>query len=204
MVNAPTDEQLLAEYVGGDAASFELLVRRYARDLFQFALRFTGHSVAAEDVVQETLLQLHSSAAKFDPKRRLKPWLFTIAANKARDQIRRRTRKREVPIDAYIDGQSDASQRFIDLFAADTEPGDVHLASDEKRQVVKDVVDTLPQKLREVLVLAYYHRFPYREIAEVLDIPLGTVKSRLHAAVAQFAGQYEEATQQSTRGETEP
>ena len=119
-MDTPTDEKLLRDYLRGKAGSFELLVRRHTQELFQFVVRFTGDSVAAEDVVQESLLQVHTSAATFDPARRFKPWLFTIAANKARDSLRRRTRRREVPFDATIGGEeSESGGKFLDLLATD-------------------------------------------------------------------------------------
>jgi RNA polymerase sigma-70 factor (ECF subfamily) len=106
-VQAPTDEQLLEEYLQGKTASFELLVRRHASELYQFAVRFTGDAMAAEDVVQETFLQVHHSAGDFDRSRRFKPWLFTIAANKARDHLRRLSRRREVSFEAQIGNDSE-------------------------------------------------------------------------------------------------
>ena len=200
-VHAPTDEQLLREYVAGKTAGFELLVRRHAQELHQFALRFTGNSVAAEDIVQETFLQVHTSAASFDPTRRFKPWLFTIAANKARDALRRRNRRRELPFEAQVASRDDDAQRFIDLLSSDAEAPDEDLLLDERRKIVKAAVEAMPPRLREVLILAYYHRFPYKEIAEVVDIPLGTVKSRLHAAVAGFREGYENLIKQRSQGE---
>ncbi|MGB0716993.1 MAG: RNA polymerase sigma factor [Phycisphaerae bacterium] len=188
-----TDEQLLSDYVDGNPASFELLVRRHARELHTFAIRFTGNAVAAEDVVQETFLQIHSSASTFDTSRRLKPWIFTIAANKARDYLRRRNRKRELPFDAHVDGDELESHRFVQLFQDSGDPPDSDLSVEEKRRLVRDVVDGIPPKFREVLILSYFHRFAYRDIADVLGVPLGTVKSRLHAAIAQFSKGYEEA-----------
>lgn len=201
-MGAPTDEHLLAEYVKGDAAGFELLVRRHARELHQFALRFTMNGAAADDVVQETFLQLHTSAGTFDPKRRFKPWLFTIAANKARDYLRRRTRKREMPLDAHVDSESASGQRFVDLFSADADTPDTDLRVEERRRLVRDAIEQLNPRLREVLILGYYHRFPYKDIAEILDVPLGTVKSRLHAAVSAFATAYEQ-TVRAHAGERE-
>lgn len=188
-----TDEQLLADYVGGNAGSFELLVRRHARELHQFALRFTGNAVAAEDVVQETFLQVHSSSSSFDAGRRLKPWMFTIAANKARDHLRRRHRKRELPFDAHVDGDTGGGSRFVQLFEDTGEPPEQGLSLEERRRLIRDVVDQIPPKFREVLILSYFHRFAYRDIAEILALPLGTVKSRLHAAIAHFSTGYEEA-----------
>ena len=181
-MNAPTDETLLQDYLDGEAAGFELLVRRHAQELHQFILRFTGDSVAAEDVVQEAFLQVHNSAREFDPTRRFKPWLFTIAANKARDYLRKVSRRREVPFDAHVGNEGEAGQRFIDLLSGKDVLPDENLVLDEKRRFARGIMETMPTKLSEVLILAYYHRFPYREIAEIVGIPLGTVMSRLHAA----------------------
>ena len=192
-MDAPTDQKLLQEYLDGKAGSFELLVRRHTRELYQFVLRFTGDSVAAEDVVQETFLQVYSSARTFDPHRRFKPWLFTIAANKARDALRRRNRRHEVPFDANIGDENETGRRFVDLLSAEDTTPDEALLADEKRQAVRGVVESMPDNLSEVLILAYYHRFPYKEIGEIVGIPLGTVKSRLHAAVVCFGKRYREA-----------
>lgn len=199
-MKAPTDEMLLHDYMQGDSASFELLVRRHATELFRFARRLTGNASAAADVVQETFFQIHISADRFDLSRRFKPWLFTIAANKSRDFLRKRERKREVPLDAQIGGDEDTGCRFVDLLAADYEAPHKALIVEERRRLVKDVVGTMPAKLSAVLILAYYHRFAYKDIAEITGIPLGTVKSRLHAAVAQFGVRYRLAVEEQVRG----
>ena len=201
-MKAPTDETLLREYAAGKVASFELLVRRHARELHRFVLRFTRNAVTADDVVQETFLQVHTSAASFDPGRRFKPWLFTIAANKARDFLRARNRKREVPLDAQVGGdEASSGQRFVELLSGDSAAPDEDMGLEEKRRLVKAVVDDMPANLCEVLILAYYHRFSYKDIAAVVGIPLGTVKSRLHAAVAEFGERYR--TAQRIRSDSE-
>lgn len=193
-MEAPTDETLLQEYLNGNTASFELLVRRHAQELHQFTVRFTGNAVAAEDVVQDTFLQVHTSADRFDPARKFKPWLFTIAANKARDFIRRRKRRRELPFEAQMSGDDDG-QRFVTLLSGESDMPDENMALDEKRRGVRAAIDEMPENLTEVLVLAYFHRFPYKEIAEIVGIPLGTVKSRLHSAVVTFDKAYKAAVE---------
>lgn len=190
-VSTPNDEKLFRDYLDGRAEAFELLVRRYTNELFQFVLRFTNDSVAAEDVVQETFLQVHTAADSFDLRRKFKPWLFTIAANKARDHLRRRTRRSELPIDAVIHAADDGGKRFIELLSVDADPVDEQLIVEEKRRAVRTAVEAMPEKLREMLILAYYHHFPYKDIADVVGVPLGTVKSRLHAAVVAFRSAYE-------------
>ena len=97
-----------------------------------------------------------------------------------------------MPIDAPIGGDDDSARRFVDLLSADeTEPDD-GLQMDERRSVVRSVVEEMPANLCEVLILAYFHRFPYKEISEIIGVPLGTVKSRLHAAVVWFGQRYRE------------
>jgi len=192
-VNTPTDEELLAEYVGGQSEGFELLVRRHSQELFRFLVRFTGNAAAAEDIVQEAFLQVHLSAASFDRSRRFKPWLFTIAANKARDMMRSRSRRPEMPLDAQVASGDDEGQRFLDFLADDSHMPSGALEQSEEQDVVRMVLAKLPDHLKEVLILSYYHRFPYKEIADILRVPLGTVKSRLHAAVATFGQSYKSA-----------
>src|SRR5439155_12874356 len=113
-----TDEHLLLAYRQGDRASFPQLMQRYQRELFHFLVRFLGDRAAAEDVFQETFLQVHQSAEQFDTSRRFRPWLFTIAANKARDLIRSQARRPTNPLQASINPGDDESGEFIDLMSS--------------------------------------------------------------------------------------
>lgn len=189
-VPSPSDEQLWLEYLEGQPDRFEALVERHSRELYQFLVRFVGDAAAAEDLVQEAFLQAHLAASTFERGRRFKPWLFTIAANKARDLLRARARRPEMPLDAAIRRDMEEGRRFAD-FLADPSPGpEAPLDEQERSRRVREVISAMPEHLREVLILSYYHRFPYKEIAEILGVPLGTVKSRLHAAVTRFAEAY--------------
>ncbi len=192
-MDKPTDEQLLAGYLSGEPEAFELLVRRHSEELFRFLVRFTGGAATAEDLVQETFLQVHLAASSFDRSRRFRPWLFTIAANKARDLLRSRGRRPEVPLDAHVSGNESEGQRFLDFLADASHAPSTAMEEHEEREFVRSVLAGMPPNLKEVLVLSYFHRFPYKEIADILDVPLGTVKSRLHAAVGQFAQAYKAA-----------
>lgn len=183
-----TDEQLIEQYRHGRGRAFEELIERYRQELFNFLARFLGDRIAAEDVFQETFLQVHVSASTFDVERRFKPWLFTIAANKGRDHMRRRSRRPAAEINAPVPGgEGEDGQTFIDLMQADLPGPEEHLDQTELSERVKAVVQAMPDHLREILLLAYFQQFAYGEIAEVLKIPLGTVKSRLHTAVGTFA-----------------
>ena len=183
----PDDGELLRRYLDGDGDAFAALMERYRKELYNFLVRFTGDAALAEDVFQEAFLQLHISAGAFDPTRRLKPWLFTIAANKARDAMRSRWRRQAAPLDATVGRGEGDRISYADLMPAQIPSPDDAMLNLEVRQAVQKIVDKMPENLRVVLLLSYFHEFPYKEIADMLNVPLGTVKSRLHAAVRYFA-----------------
>jgi RNA polymerase sigma-70 factor (ECF subfamily) len=185
MIDPRTDEDLLADYLDGEVAAFRALVERYHDPLLRFLIRLSGGRAAAEDVFQETFLQVHQSAATFDGSKRFKPWLFTIAANKGRDALRRRQRRPAMSLSAGIDADSERS--FVDLLEIDVPDVSERMDQQELAAAVQRAIDRLTPRLKEVLLLAYFQKLGYQQIAEVLGIPLGTVKSRLHAAVASFA-----------------
>jgi RNA polymerase sigma-70 factor, ECF subfamily len=191
-----SDGELLDRYRRGELHAFETLVERYRRELFNFLFHLTHDANVAEDAFQETFLQIHRSAASFDLQRPFKPWLFTIAANKARDTLRQRQRQQAAPLDARLAG-NDQGATYADLMPADIPPPDAGLANLQTRQAVDKIIAGMPENLRVVLLLCYFQEMPYQAIAEALDVPLGTVKSRLHAAVKYFAQQWAAAAKRA-------
>lgn len=183
----PSDESLLEQYNQGREDVFEQLIGRYERELLNFLVRFMGDRPAAEDVFQESFLQVHLSAKSFDTSRRFKPWLFTIAANKARDAMRKKARRPAAQLDAPVGASAGDGISFVDLLSSEFLVPQEILEKDELRDRVKRTIEDMPEHLREILLLAYFQQFAYSEIADVLEIPLGTVKSRLHTAVGTFA-----------------
>jgi RNA polymerase sigma-70 factor, ECF subfamily len=183
-----TDEKLFEQYRGGDEKAFAQLVQRYETILFNFLLRFLNSSSLAEDVFQETFLQVHLSAETFVSGKKFRPWLYTIAANKARDKLRMKKRQSVFQISSL--DQQGRQDELWDLLISDEITPALMLEQKQTRESVKTAIAAMPEHLREILLLAYFEQLSYKEIAEALDIPLGTVKSRLHAAVAAFAKQY--------------
>lgn len=184
-----TDEELLAQHVAGDRAAMAQLIRRYEKELYAFLQRFVGDATVAEDLFQDTFIQVHRNAAGFDAQRRFRPWVFTIAANKARDYLRANVRKTTQSLNNQT-GDAD-SATFLDLMESDVAPPVQDLTREEDIAQVQAVLEELPEHYREVLLLSFYHQFAYKQMADMLGVPLGTVKSRLHAAVAAFAKAWE-------------
>ena len=185
-----TDEALLAAHIDGDIGAFPELMERYKNDILHFLIRFMGSRAAAEDVFQESFLQIHISAETFDPTRRFKPWLFTIAANKGRDWHRKHSKRTVMSLSQDVGGEGEGA-RFVDLMESDTELPDADLLNSEQINGVRTVVDQMPSHLREILLLSYFQQMSYVQISDSLEIPLGTVKSRLHAAVATFGNAWQ-------------
>lgn len=180
------DEQVFEAFRAEEPGAYRELIERYHDDLLRFLTRMVGDRAAAEDIFQDTFLQVHISAASFDSSRRFRPWLFTIAANKARDYLRKKNRRKTVELSAPIK-KSEPGNSFVDLLEVDVPAPDAAMDLSERDEMVQRALEQLGPALREVLLLAYFQRLSYAQIAEDLGIPLGTVKSRMHSAVASFA-----------------
>jgi RNA polymerase sigma-70 factor, ECF subfamily len=193
------DQELVDLYRRGREAAFTELLHRYERELFHFLIRYVSQRAAAEDVFQDTCLQIHVSIDSFDINRPFKPWLFTIARNKALDYLRRNKQKPTARLNATVD-DDDEGRQFLDLIDAQLPEPDEMAQKRENRELVREVVASLPTSMREILVLAYFHALPYKDVARMLNIPLGTVKSRLHAAVGTFAQRWKEVRGEEGQG----
>lgn len=184
-----TDEELLLGYRDrGDRGAFDELVHRYERELFGYLRHYLGDADMAEDVFQQTFLQVHLKCSQFDSDRKVRPWLYTVATHQAIDLQRRNHRHRMVSLDRSVGGKSgDDENGLIDLLGgSELEPSD-EAESAEMRDQVRAAVDSLPEQTKQVVVLVYFQGLKYREAAEILSIPVGTIKSRLHAAIRKLS-----------------
>jgi RNA polymerase sigma-70 factor (ECF subfamily) len=188
-----TDAELFVRYVAGEESAFREIINRYKNSLYAFLRNFLNQQDLIEDVFQETFIQLYASRDSFDPSRPLRPWLFTIAANKAKDALRKQHRTAAIPIGAIADSQEMSFDDVLDALTSDeTMPYD-ELEGNEASSQVRQVIADMPENLREILILAYFNKFSYKQMAEILSIPIGTVKSRLHTAVGRFAKDWKAA-----------
>jgi RNA polymerase sigma-70 factor (ECF subfamily) len=182
-----SDEDLLTRYQEGQSEAFGMLVRRYERELYGYLRRYLGDANLAEDVFQNTFVQLVVKIDQYEPGRPVRPWLYTIATNQAIDALRRSNRHQALSLNQYREetGNGDSHSLMDTLESRTPDPLD-QAHGQERRERIRASVDQLPEFLRQVLVLAYYQGLKYREIAEILGIPVGTVKSRLHAALVKL------------------
>ncbi len=198
----PTDEALFDQYRAGQTEAFRTLIERHHDDLLAFLYRLVGDRQAAEDVFQEAWVQVHLSAHTFDRERTFRPWLFTIAANKGRDYLRKKGRRQTVDLSAPVRQDGSGTATFVDLLEVEIPAPDAAGLNRERDAMVQRAMDSMSPQLREILLLAYFQRLSYAQIAEDLQIPLGTVKSRLHAAVASFAQRFRQVSKDDTSRES--
>lgn len=186
--NDPPDEELLDRLRQGQRDVFGALVRRYERELYGYLRRYLGDDDLADDVFQNTFVQVFLKIGQYEPGRPARPWLYAIATNQAIDALRRRNRRIDQRTETASVTDEDGEPRplFEVLVARDAAPPD-QADHAETRERVRAAVDRLPDLLRQVILLAYFQGLKYSDVAAALDIPVGTVKSRLHAAVAKLA-----------------
>jgi RNA polymerase sigma-70 factor (ECF subfamily) len=161
-----SDENLMADYIRDDPSAFRELFARYAPGLTRFVRRHVGSEADAQELVQQTFLQLHRARRDFRGGRALRPWIFTIAANLARDLLRRRGRRAERPLGEEVSGPVvDPDQGMLDA-------------------VVRAAVASLPATLRAAVELHWFEGLSYDEIAARLRVRPGTVRVRAHRGYA--------------------
>ena len=178
-----TDEQLLLRYrETGDRSLFAELVHRYERELYNYLCRYLGKPEMAEDVFQAAFLLVHQKCNQFDAGRRFRPLLYAVATNAAIDAQRREKRHRAVSLDR-AGARDDESAKLGDLLVSDTPDPLAQASRLECGEWVQQALDELSDQMRSVVHLVYYQGLKYREAADALDIPVGTVKSRMHAAI---------------------
>ncbi len=180
-----SDESLIAQYrESGDRGLYETLMRRYEREIYSYLRRYIGNAELAEDAFQGTFLQVHLKCHQFDPSRRFRPWLYAIATNQAIDVQRRNKRHRMVSLDRSSSGErDDRTNSWSEKLVGNSTDPHRAAADEENSRWVHESVSSLGESMQQVIQLVYYQGLKYREAAEALGIPVGTVKSRLHAAV---------------------
>lgn len=169
-----TDEQLIAQFQRGDLQAFDVLVHRYKDQLLNYVFRFVGNRVDAEDIVQETFLRVYKNKHYYKEIAKFSTWVYTIAGNLAKTELRRRKRRKLFSVSNFVN-----EERDFDIPDPNRSP-DQRVDGALKDEIIQKAIDKLPAKFKEVIILRDIQEFAYEEISEILNIPLGTVKSRVN------------------------
>jgi RNA polymerase sigma-70 factor (ECF subfamily) len=173
-----SDQQLVERVQAGDKAAFDLLVRKYQHRVLKLVSRFVSDAAEAEDVAQEAFLKAYRALASFRGDSAFYTWLYRIAINTAKNAL---VSNRRRPVDFDLDLQDpEQYDRHARLKEGDTPEG--VLLTEEIRNVVERAMEQLPEDLRTAIVLRELEGLSYEEIAEAMDCPVGTVRSRIFRA----------------------
>lgn len=170
----PSDEDLIARFQGGDVYAFEMIVQRYKDPLVNFVYHFLGSRIDAEDVVQETFLRVFRNKHLYQRIAKFSTWIYTIAGNLAKTELRRRRRRKIFSLTQM--GYDEKDYDLPDTLATPEQRVDGNM----KEEVIRKEINALPMKFREVVILRDIEEFSYEEISRILNIPIGTVKSRVN------------------------
>ncbi len=176
---------MVAAQLNGDPHAFEELVQRYQRRLLNFVYRTIGDRERAEDLVQEVFIRVHRHLARFDQTKKFSTWIYTIASNLAKNELRNRSRNPLVLFQT-IKKNWEADHRPLQFEDPQNRPDDLYHRR-HLRELVDSSVAQLPEHHRVVFVLRELEGKTYEEIAEITACNLGTVKSRLNRARNRFA-----------------
>lgn len=186
---ADTHDPLLALLAGDLPLRYALVVDRYQREIYTFALRLIGDAHDAEDLAQEAFISAYVSLENYSPERirnlKLRPWLYRITLNVWRHS-RRGARLRLVPLETSIDDGADTGAQEL---ANDPEDRpEAHFELGERRQELETLVARLPERYRIPITCYYLEDLSYQEVADLLEQPVGTVKSTIHRGVRLIRG----------------
>lgn len=181
------DTDLVRRHLAGSERAFAVLMSRYQGRLHGFIARIIGDRDRAEDLVQEAFIRVARHLHRFDDSKKFSTWLYTIASNLAKNELRNRARNPVVLFQAIAAGRAEDDDRPVDFEDPGERPDD-RLERRELRAVIDAAVARLPHHHREAFILRELEGRAYEEIAEITRANLGTVKSRLNRARASFAG----------------
>lgn len=179
-----SDEALMHQLQTGDLRSFDTLVKRWETPLLNYCYRLVNDIALAEDLRQEVFLRIYRSAKTFRATAKFSTWMYRIATNLCINTLAKPGHRKEIPMDTDLElGHEDFDDRLID--PSDTP--DVVVIKKELESRVHSALTCLPQNLRVVVIMRHYHDMKFREIAEVLECPISTAKSRLAAGMTRLS-----------------
>jgi len=182
-----SDEELMELCRRGKKKALEELLRRYQNKLMAFIYSMVRNYHLAEDIFQDTFIRVYRQAGRFNSEYKFKTWLYTIASNRCRDELRKMSRRPSVPVDGSGDFTGGQFEEKSPVSLADKKAGPREMAkAREFMEILEEELGGFSAEHREVVVMSRLLGLKYEEIAEVLDIPSGTVRSRLHYALARL------------------
>ncbi|MCI3918652.1 RNA polymerase sigma factor SigW [Paenibacillus sp. TRM 82003] len=163
----------------GDRGAFADLVELYKEKIYHLGYRMLGNRQEAEDITQETFLRVYRNLERYDESMKFSTWIYRIGTNLSIDRLRKRKATYSLDADVAGDGSGEGTDWYGMLASEEPTPEGRVLLSETQRRI-RDAIETLPKKYKSVVILKYLHDMSLQEIGDVLDMPVTTVKTRVH------------------------
>ncbi len=180
-VSEMDDHSLLAATKAGDELAFNEIVRRYRNQITNFVYRMIDDYDRAADIAQETMLRVYMNVERYQATFSFSTYIYRIAQNLAITELRQRKRRRLIPLPTFF-SDKDSEEIEVDLKDEHHIDADEDMIADERQKAVRRAIASLPEKYRAPLVLCDLQEMSYEDISAILDLPTGTVKSRINRA----------------------
>lgn len=176
-----TDTQLINSILDGDRSRFNALVWRWEKPLYNFILRYLGNKELARDVTQKTFIRAYRNLSKLRDASKFSSWIYQIASNLCKDEIKKRNHHQFISLD-LIQENSDENGLLLpeELQQSPAQQPDMKVNQKQIRNIVQKALEQLPEEQRVVIIMKEYQGLKFKEIAEALNEPLNTIKSRMY------------------------
>lgn len=176
----PNDGDIIKRCLSGESNSYEILVNRYQRPIYNLAYRISGNEADAQDIAQEAFVKAYQSLQSYNPQYSFKSWLFRITQNLSIDQLRKKSRHSHISMNQEIEDESgDSLQKEWEDHSPNAR---TQLMEKQKGERIEQMIQSLPEPYKSVIILRHVEEMQLEEIAQLLSIPLGTVKTNLYRA----------------------
>jgi len=175
-----TDAQLIRRAQNGDVDAFNTIVWRWQKRVYNFSLRYIGDPEEAKDICQKTFLKAYQKVAGLQDRSKFSTWLYQIALNHCRDELKKRRRRTMVSLDSLQENDNGTHGERVTLARGDAEQAAKHACNHNLREIIKRALQEIPPQQREVIIMKQYEELKFHEIAEILDTSVNTAKSRMY------------------------
>jgi len=174
------DSQLILKFIDGDVHSFNVLVNRWQNRIYNFVFKVIGRREDAKDITQKTFIKTYQNLRKLKDSEKFSAWIYQIAMNLCRDEMKKNKRSPTVSIHKKIKTSSGEDMELQDFLSDDTIDMADELYQGELVEIIRRGLNMIPEKQRIVIIMKEYQGLKFREISEILQEPLNTVKSRMY------------------------
>ncbi len=175
------DSKIIERILGGEVNEFAILVKKYQKGIYNYALRMLGHEEEARDLAQDIFVAAYKGLRGFRGESKFSTWLFRIAINQTKNRIKYLRRRHFFDDEQYTSEAKEVPDAFATLSGSEDNPEEAFLKKDFSSLIMKGLME-LPPDARQIIILRDIEDFSYEELSQIMELNLGTVKSRLHRA----------------------